>query len=55
MTIIMFKNSCNVINEACNCVYVIKNTRQLIERNPCNIGHDTMSGTSEVELGCFNE
>jgi hypothetical protein len=55
MTVIIFKTSCIVINEACNCVYVNKNTRKLTKRNPCSTGHGTTSGTSEVELGGFNE
>jgi hypothetical protein len=42
-----------MINEACNCVYVNENTRQLTEKEALSIGHDTMSGTGEVELGMF--
>jgi hypothetical protein len=32
-----------------------KNTRQLTGKEALSIGHDTMSGTGEVELRSFNE
>jgi hypothetical protein len=44
-----------MINEACNCVYVNENTRQLTGKESLSTGHDTTGGTGEVELGCFNE
>jgi hypothetical protein len=34
---------------------LIKNTKQLIEKEALSIGHDTTSGTGVVELGSFNE
>jgi hypothetical protein len=49
------KTSCIVIYEACNCVYVNENTRQMTGKEALSIGHDTTGGIGEVELGCFNE
>jgi hypothetical protein len=44
-----------MINEACDCIYVNENTRQLIRKEALSTDHDTMGGIGQVELGCFNE